>query len=140
MGRKANDEDEFAWAEIRDLTDKEKFLREFDTLEEVKNYLDGEEPFVSDLVIISKDRPDGTVKKRLILNLKSSGVTAATKKHERVILPRSLDVIWDCLELLHELPAGSDVDLLVLDFLKAFWHVPTAKDEQPFLVFKLRGK
>ena len=50
-----------------------------------------------------------------------------------------IDVVWDLLEIMHEMPPECDIDLLVLDFVRAFWNLPSRPDEQPFLVFQLRG-
>ena len=62
----------------------------------------------SKLIVITKDKlkkaRDGTmkrsIKKRLILNLKKSGVAAASAKTERPELPRVLDVVLAVLTLM----------------------------------------
>ena len=78
----------------------------------------------------------GKVKKRLILDTKTSGVSTSASKMERVILPKLLDVVFDCL---HLLAAGGDLEYLVLDFANAFWHLPLAVSERKWFVSRLRG-
>ena len=74
---------------------------------------------MSDVLVVYKVKRDGSVKRWYSLNLRSSGASSASSNAQRVILPGGLDVVWDCLELLSQLPANLDVALLVLDFLQA---------------------
>ena len=79
----------------------------------------------SKLIVITKDKPkkalDGTmkrsIKERLILNLKKSGVAAASAKTERPELPRVLDVVLAVLTMMSlRTRPGAKVRQLVLDF------------------------
>ena len=55
-------------------------------------------------------------------------------------LPRAAGVVCDILGMLHKHPLGTDeqLDLLVLDFVDAFWNVPLMASERRFFVGKLR--
>ena len=66
--------------------------------------------------MVERTEPDGTIKRRLILNLKKSGATAAAAKVERVMLPAPIDVVCDCLDLLAIAEEWEDVEAIVLDF------------------------
>ena len=50
-------------------------------------------------------------------------------------MPRLLDVTFDILELLQHMGNDEGMLVLVLDFCKAFWHLPAIYDETPYLVF-----
>ncbi len=89
---------------------------------------------VSKFVVVSKRRPDGTTKYRLILDLKASGISARTRKTHRVVLPRVADVVRDSLRALSELSEGEDAELFVVDFRNAFWHIPLLPAERRHFV------
>ncbi len=59
----------------------------------------------------------------------------------RVPLPKVTDVVYDILDVLakDELLSGEGIDLLVLDFVDAFWNIPLAVEERRFFVGRLRG-
>ena len=69
-----------------------------DTLEERL----GQDYVVSQFVVISKTKNNET-KRRLILDLKKSGISARTRRTNRVVLPRATDAVHDSLELMEEL-------------------------------------
>ena len=94
---------------------------------------------ISDLIVITKSR-GGNTKKRIILNLKASGISGASSNTERVILPTSSDVAWGLAELLDKLRDGDDITIAVLDFKDAFFQVPVLDSERPSLVTCMRGE
>ena len=135
----ASDEDDLAFTEFERITDKGWALK-FNTLQEVTEYL-GSEPVLSKVGIISKIKGN-EVKKRLVVDSKQAGITAATKRFQRALLPRTLDVVWDTLDVLEHTCSDdqdSDVEYLVLDFSDAFFHVPNDKRERKYSVMKYRG-
>ena len=85
---------------------------------------------------ISKVKPDGTTKHRLITDLKASSVNAAAHVPERQVLPRGPDHAQDLadLQLLVDGRGISDdgVSTLILDFQNAFMTIPLAPEEMPF--------
>ena len=84
----------------------------------------------------------GKLKRRIVLDVKQSKVKDCTKKVHRVPLPRVTDVVYDILDSLakDELLNGEGIELLVLDFVDAFWNIPLSTEERRFFVGKLRGK
>ena len=78
---------------------------------------------------------NGGKKKRLILDLKQSGMSAkARKKTHRVVHPRISDVIQDGLSLASGSTTRDDYDFFVLDFTDAFWHVPLHPSERQYFI------
>ena len=63
------------------------WLAEFPTMSELTSYVGGT-PVLSKFACITKQRADNTLKRRIIMDSKKSGVTAATKKQYRAVLPR----------------------------------------------------
>ena len=75
------------------------------------------------------------VKKRLLLDLKASGVSAASAKFERVVLPHVLDPVFDALELHrgHKGRRSAVLRQVILDFRHCFFHFPVHPDEMWYL-------
>ena len=86
-----------AWSTLADLAAK-GFLQIFDSAQDISEHL-GRDPVISKMHVITKVFHD-RVKKRIILDVKASGVSGASSKTERVFLPRALDVVWDTMDLL----------------------------------------
>ena len=59
----------------------------------------GEGVVLNKLALLSKTKGDGSVKHRLVWDLRRSGVNLAVKQGERVVLPRLFDVVADLREL-----------------------------------------
>ena len=83
-------------------------------------------------------RPDGTMKHRTIMDSRRSGVTAASKKMYRAVLPRHTDMVHDILDLLSKAKPAEDIDLLVLDAVDAFWQIPLHEAERKYYCGILR--
>ncbi len=124
---KSVEEDDDAWAEVQRMVAR-NLIKEFSSEADLTDYL-GESPVYSIFCMIVKQKGN-TVKKRLILDAKVSGVSGAASKLERVLLPRLLDVATNILHLQAE---GPDVELFILDFANAFWLLPLS-------TARLRGK
>ena len=103
---------------------------------------------MSDLIVLTKTKlkkeANGKftkeLKRRLLLNLKKSGVTSISVKTERPELPRILDVVFSNLELLR---GKRDVDNarlrhLILDFTHAFFNFPNRPDERRYFATRLQ--
>ena len=133
------DEDENVWSQVHEFVEK-GFLKAFGSLHECEVYLGGI-PVLSRFGQVTKVR-FGKLKRRLILDVKQSRVKNGTKKVHRVPLPRATDVVCDIMDMLHRHPLGTDeqLDLLVLDFVDAFWNVPLMASERRFFVGKLRSR
>ena len=66
------------------------------------------------------------------MDSKESGVTAATAKQYRAVLPRVTDLIRDALTLLAAKTQDEELDFLVLDAEDAFWQIPLHPSERRF--------
>ena len=66
------------------------------------------------------------LKKRLIPNLKRSGITVVAKKTETPQLPRILDVVFSNLELMRRIRTDEHRRLrhIILDFAHVFFNFP----------------
>ena len=144
---KLDDEDV---TEIDDLVGR-KWIRKFSSIRQAKNFVKGR-MILSKLIVLVRDKKSkddqGRVitktKRRLLLNLKRSGITNASVKAERVELPRVLDVLFDGLELLKHGRRGhvraGGLRQLVLDFRHAFFNWPNREDELRYFAARLRGE
>ena len=135
------------WSNYRSAEDEpgivDKLLQEqaakghckfFETYEELLDYLGVDDVVLSKLALISKDRPDGTTKHRLIWDLLRSDVNAATSLFERIILPRLQDAVEDAQHLLR---TGSEIEWMVLDIADAFHNVPLHPSERKYVCTKV---
>ena len=121
------------------------WTRTFSTLEEVKEYVKGE-PVLSRLGVIKKMK-NGKWKNRLVVDSKRSEVSGATRKFERTMLPRGLDVCHDTLDLMasskHIIGSREGeaaVEFLIADFKDAFFILPNHPEERRYFVVMHRGK
>ena len=82
---------------------------------------------------VVKAKPDGTLKHRLIQDLRANLVNAAVRLPERQVLPRGLDHGRDLAVLKEGLAGGEVLLTLVLDFQDAFMSVPLHPSERRFV-------
>ena len=90
------------------------------------------------VALLSKTKSDGSVKHRLVWDLRRSGVNLAVMQGERVVLPRLSDVAADLREL-----AATNRDeafLLGTDVSEAFHQVPLHESERQFTVAAPAGE
>ena len=80
------------------------------------------------LADVMKPKADGTIKHRLIQDLKASGINACSTVPERQVLPRFQDHGRD----LADLSVLGKTQVLVLDYQHAFMSVPLAYEELRF--------
>ena len=121
------DDQQPALEELRGLVDS-GFARLCTDSAEAERWL-GQAPVVSPLGNVTKPKPDGTVKNRLIQDFRASSVNAASSVSERQVLPRFVDHARDLAMLSAR---GSSVGVFVLDFKHAFMTVPLAREEMPY--------
>jgi hypothetical protein len=81
---------------------------------------------------ITKEKPGGGVKHRLIQDLKNNSVNSAVVLTERQVLPRPIDHAKDVALLSEDLRKGEGISTLVLDFKNAFMSIPLDKAERRF--------
>ena len=80
----AASDDEDAWTQIR-LFVALGFLLEFKSYADIVAFL-GRDPVVSPFIVLVKERGD-RIKRRIILNLKKSGISAASRNAESHVAP-----------------------------------------------------
>ena len=91
---------------------------------------------VSKMAAIVKNKEDGTVKLRLIIDMRRSQVNAHVRLHERIVLPRVVDMLRDALALQGRSSDDSELDMIVLDWADAFHSIGVHPDEFPHQVVK----
>ena len=94
---------------------------------------------VSKLACIVKVRKNGSVKARLVIDLRRSGVNRCVRLSERVVLPRIKEVLEDATYLLSQAGAGDEVEAMVADFKDAFHTLPVHPEEKKFGVARTFG-
>jgi hypothetical protein len=122
--------------EVKRLIKHTHVLR-FKTVKQATRYLKAS-PVLSKIGAIKKVR-NGKKKCRMVIDSKQSGVSKATRKHERTLLPRALDIVQDGLSLLGVSPDGV-LEFLVADFRDAFFLIPNKRSERRFFVVQYRGE
>ena len=149
------EEDPDADAVMAEIMDPAKrWVKVFRTRQEVKEFVKGE-PVVSQLGLVVKHKVDskGTIlstKKRVILDCKRSRANELALARQRLLLPRPSHAVDDILRLMRVcrslrrrlLRAGRiqakkldvDVELLISDFIDAYWAVPLHPSERKYQV------
>ena len=84
------------------------------------------------LGLISKVKPDGSTKHRVIQDLQRNQVNAAVRLPERQVLPRPTDHAKDMALLSRNLGKHEVALVLILDFANAFMSIPLDADERPY--------
>ena len=86
------------------------------------------------------------MKRRIIVDSKENGITAATRRDHKTVLPRITDVVDDAMVLMREgrtrfakFRTATQLEALVLDFVEAFWQLPLRPEERRFFCAKIRG-
>jgi len=133
------EEDDLVAEELERLV-QASWLLCFDNVEAAAVYLEAQ-PVLSRIGVITKERL-GKISRRIVTDAKRSKVSAASRKFQRVILPRVTDIVVDALEMLaatSELPIDW-FEFFIADFKDAFFHIPLHRREQQFFTFSFRGK
>jgi hypothetical protein len=136
---KGIDENPEVFAQVEEFVSK-GYLKQFEDVHSCTKYL-GAPPLVSRFGAITKLR-NGKLKTRIILDVKQSRIKECIRRVHRVPLPKATDVAFDILDCItkNELLPDEAIELLVLDFVDAFWNIPLAPEERKFFVGMLRGK
>ena len=118
--RSAEDEPELTCSFLDAMVDKQ-WADKFSTWPQVEKSLGTEEIVMNRLALISKLRPDGSWKYRLVWDLRRSRVNMAILQGERVVLPRLLDLVRDVQQIATE---STPTFLMGTDVTEAFHQVP----------------
>ena len=89
------------------------------------------------LGLISKVKPDGSMKHRLVWDLLRSGVNGITLQGERVVLPRIMDLVKSIAALAASRKSGEEIALLGTDIADAFHQVPLNSQEWKYTAASL---
>ena len=138
--KSAEENAELVMAELERL-EKEEYVRDYGRWEDVKKRFG--EVIVSRLAAIIKNREDGSTKVRLIVDMLRSRVNRFVKLHERIVLPRLMDIVTDVIDLILAAPTDTmtedEIDMMCLDFQDAFHTMGVAPEELPYQVFRRPG-
>ena len=110
----------------------------FDTFEQLCAHLGVETVVLTKVGLITKQKPDGSLKHRLIWDLLRSEVNSTVLLEERIVLPRLQDAVDDARELLQH--GAPEIEWLVLDVADAFHNVPVRTSERRFACGKVGDK
>ena len=113
------------------------WLKSFGTHEALERFV-GSPAILNRFACIVKERTDGTIKRRIIMDSKQSGVTNATRKQYRAELPRQTDLMHSLMSLLDGCQEAENVTMLVLDAADAYWQVPLDPRERRFYCSRLK--
>jgi len=108
---------------LREAEDK-GFARIFESRYELEEFLQTSQVVFNPLGLISKLKPDGSWKHRLIWDLLRSRVNESVHQGERIVLPMLADVVEDALQLLRTADEDEDVEMLIVDISDAFNNIP----------------
>ena len=97
-------------------------------------FLNVEKVVLSKLGLITKLKPDGKKKHRLIWDLLRSDVNSTVDLRERIVLPRIQDAVDDARELR---ASPGDLEWLVLDISDAFHNIPLRASERRYACGRL---
>ena len=87
---------------------------------------------------IQKVKPDGSLKTRLVVDCRRSGINGLMCIRQRVVLPRVSEVASSWAALRQQSPEG-DMELAVVDFQDAFYQCRLAQEERKHVVVKGTG-
>jgi hypothetical protein len=92
------------------------------------------------LALLSKVKPNGDIKHRLVWDLLRSTVNSVVQQGERVVLPRVSDLVKDAWDLSQNAPSDCPLWLFGTDISDAFHQVPLHPDEWRFTAAAFQGK
>ena len=101
---------------------------------------------ISKLAAIVKPRADGSLKTRLVVDMRRSGVNACVRLQERIVLPRIQDVVADVMDLTADWSVGAqrggtDMEFLSVGFADAFQTLGVREEEKNHqVVAGMRGE
>jgi hypothetical protein len=119
-----------------------RWSKKYKTLQAAQNTLPAGEIKINKLGLVSKQKPDGSWKHRLVWDLRESGVNGAIDQGERTILPRPCDFTRASRVLRRAKRTGPGVSLqfLGIDISDAFHQVPNHPEERHLTAVSFRGE
>ena len=109
----------------------------YETWEEVQKTF-GPEAKLTKLACIVKQKENGELKHRLVVDCRRSGVNGLSSVRERVILPKMTDFVKSVQHQLRVTPEGTgdELELFSADFKDAFHMLPLKQSERKYVVYK----
>ena len=95
--------------------------------------------FPAPLGTVTKSRADGTLKHRLIQDLRLNKVNSAVTLPERLVLPRPTDLAADMADLRAAASPDAVLQLGIIDFADAFMSIPLHASERRFNCAEIAG-
>ena len=97
----------------------------------------GPEARLTRMACIVKEKEDKTIKARLVVDMKRSGVNGLMNLKERVILPRVSEVAGSFQQLMRDRWShDADIEMMAVDFTDAFNMLRLCDTEKPFVLVK----
>ncbi len=110
------------------------------TWESLTQAMTSQEITLNKLALLSKVKPDGSIKHRLVWDLLRSTVNSVVQQGERVVLPRVMDFVHDAWDLSKNTPGNTTLHLFGTDISDAFHQVPLHPSEWRFTAASFQGK
>ena len=86
------------------------------------------------LAVLVKEKSDGSIKVRFIVDMLRSGINGMVTANERIVLPRGHDLITSTLNLWRDARPGDEIEFLVADIKDAFLLLKIAEHERGFTI------
>ena len=140
--RSAEEDPSIAEGLLQRMVDR-GWAQAFDSYGAAQAELGSQDLVFNKLALVTRVKPDGSVKHRLVWDLLRSGVNGAVSQGERVVLPRLYDLVRDARALAqdHPDPAGDRTQVLLgIDIEDAFHQIPLRGDEQRFTLASIAGR
>lgn len=110
---------------------EEKHVEKLGTWDKVKARW--KDAMATKIALLIKEKADATVKVRFVVDMLRSGINGLTKMAERIVLPRGEDLIESILDLWETSQPCDSVELMVVDFVDAFFNLQINEDERGYV-------
>ena len=126
--------------ELLRLDVNKKHGRIFDTWKDLVDAVGSEDITLNKFALVTKKKPDGSIKYRIVWDLRVSRVNERVSQGERIVLPRLLDVVNDVVKLAQHLEVGEELWFVGIVIADAFSNVLVNPDEKRYLCAAIGGK
>jgi hypothetical protein len=134
------DSGDYAEVEIKRISDK-GFIEVFDTWADIEKKWPG--AIASKVALIVKEKVDGSMKTRLIVDMRRSGVNGGVVVTERIVLPRISDFTGSIIDLMEydmdeygENDGEVGCELAAVDFEDAFHTLLLKEEDRGVMAFR----
>ena len=106
------------------------------SIDELRSHLGHDVAVINKLGLISKPKPDGTTKHRIVWDMSESGVNSQIIATERIVLPRPSDVVASVTQV----QSLDGIEFFGIDISDAFHQVPLHEAERRFTAAEFQGE